>query len=53
VPIVAPAALADSAPTDVLVLPWNIAAEIVGVLATLVPDATAWAAIPEMRTLSR
>ena len=53
VPIVAPGALADSSPTDVLVLPWNIAGEIVAVLADLVPDATAWAAIPEMRTLHR
>ncbi|MDX6242851.1 MAG: hypothetical protein QOE76_574 [Frankiales bacterium] len=53
IPIVAPAALADSTPTDVLVLPWNIAGEIVAVLADLVPDATAWAAIPEMRTLPR
>jgi hypothetical protein len=53
VPIVAPTALADSSPTDVLVLPWNIAGEIVAVLADLVPDATAWAAIPEMRTLRR
>jgi C-methyltransferase C-terminal domain/Putative zinc binding domain/Methyltransferase domain len=53
VPIVAPSALAESTPTDVLVLPWNIAGEIVAVLADLVPDATAWAAIPEMRTLPR
>ena len=53
VPIVAPDALADSAPTDVLVLPWNIADEIVAVLAERVPAATAWAAIPEMRTLAR
>jgi 2-polyprenyl-3-methyl-5-hydroxy-6-metoxy-1,4-benzoquinol methylase len=53
VPIVAPEALADSAPTDVLVLPWNIAGEIVAVLAERVPTATPWAAIPEMRTLVR
>jgi hypothetical protein len=52
IPIVAPDQLADRGPHHVLVLPWNIADEIVGVLTELVPAATAWAAVPHMRTLT-
>ena len=38
-------------PDDVLILPWNIAPEIRGLVAGLVPDASCWIAIPEMREL--
>jgi hypothetical protein len=51
VPVAAPSTLAAAAPDDVLILPWNIAPEISGLVAGLVPDASCWIAIPEMREL--
>lgn len=53
IPVVPPSALADCEPTDVLVLPWNIAEEIVAIVDRLVPGVRCWAAIPEMRLLAR
>jgi hypothetical protein len=53
VPVVAPDRLTDARPDHVLVLPWNLADEIVGVLAERVPGVSAWAAIPQMRRLAR
>lgn len=49
VPIVAPSALARATPTDVLILPWNIASEIIPLVAGLVPTARCWTAVPNMR----
>jgi SAM-dependent methyltransferase len=37
---------------DVLVLPWNLAAEIVGILEERSPGAQCWTAIPEMRRVT-
>ena len=52
IPIVAPAALMDAPPDDLLVLPWNIAAEITGELSALRDRGTRfWTAIPELRQL--
>ena len=51
VPVAAPSTLAAAAPDDVLILPWNIAPEIRGLVAGLVPEASCWIAIPEMREL--
>lgn len=49
VPVVAPDALARSAPDDVLILPWNLADEIAASLSALLPAARLWVAVPEMR----
>jgi 2-polyprenyl-3-methyl-5-hydroxy-6-metoxy-1,4-benzoquinol methylase len=51
IPIVAPVALADAGATDILILPWNLAAEIGPILRDLVPGARRWVAVPELRTL--
>ena len=52
VPVAAPQVLADTEVDDVLILPWNIAPEIRGLVAELTPGATCWIAVPEMRALS-
>lgn len=50
VPIVSPAALVASAPDDVVILPWNVAAEVVEQLAEMKTKGTRfWIAVPEMR----
>jgi 2-polyprenyl-3-methyl-5-hydroxy-6-metoxy-1,4-benzoquinol methylase len=49
VPVVSPDALAELAPDDVLILPWNLADEIAASLSALVPAARLWVAVPEMR----
>ena len=51
IPIVAPPRLVDTGATDVLILPWNIAPEIAPLVRELLPDATCWVAVPEMRAL--
>jgi 2-polyprenyl-3-methyl-5-hydroxy-6-metoxy-1,4-benzoquinol methylase len=51
IPVVAPEELPGDA-DDVLVLPWNLAAEILPLIGELVPGATSWSAVPEMRELS-
>lgn len=52
VPVVAPSALPDHRPDAVLVLPWNIATEVLPVVQELVPGADCWVAIPSMRRLA-
>lgn len=50
VAVVEPAALARMAPDDVLILPWNLADELVGKLDKLLPGETRlWVAVPDMR----
>ncbi len=49
VPVAAPPALAERAVDDVLILPWNLAHEIGGLVKTLSPDATCWIAVPSMQ----
>lgn len=51
VPVVAPKELTALRPTDVLLLPWNLSAEIVPIIAELVPGATTWIAVPTMTPL--
>jgi hypothetical protein len=51
IPVVAPDALAAAGATDVLILPWNLAAEIGPILRELVPGARRWVAVPELRML--
>ncbi|HEY3527616.1 MAG TPA: class I SAM-dependent methyltransferase [Nocardioides sp.] len=51
VPVHAPHHLADEQPDHVLVLPWNLAAEIVPLVADQAGDACVWVAIPEMTRL--
>jgi hypothetical protein len=53
VPVVAPAELTSYDAEDVLILPWNLAPEISAIVAALLPGATSWVAIPEMRALGR
>jgi hypothetical protein len=52
VPIVAPADLKSTSASDVLVLPWNIAAEITPLVRELLPDARVWIAVPEPRRVA-
>ncbi|WP_392544873.1 class I SAM-dependent methyltransferase [Oryzobacter telluris] len=52
VAVVAPSSLPAYQPDAVLVLPWNIASEVVPVVRDLVPDAECWTAIPTMRRLT-
>jgi hypothetical protein len=48
VPVVAPETLEGEFPDDVLILPWNIQAEIGALVAEKWPAAESWVAIPEM-----
>ena len=50
-PVIAPRQMADHPVDHVLILPWNIAVELRGLIATHLPEARAWVAIPEMRLL--
>lgn len=53
IPVIAPERLAQLAPDDVLILPWNLADEITDTLAALLSASTRlWVAVPEMRQLS-
>lgn len=51
VPVLAPEQLASATPTDVLILPWNIAPELAAWIKELTPNARAWVAHPMMRQL--
>lgn len=50
-PVIAPEQMGDQPVDHVLILPWNIATELRGLIATHLPGANAWIAIPEMRQL--
>ena len=49
VPVVAPDAIAREMPDDVLILPWNLQAEISELVDERSPRSESWVAIPEMR----
>lgn len=51
VPVLAPEQLASGNPTDVLILPWNIASEISERIRLLLPSARIWVAQPELHQL--
>ena len=51
VPVLAPEQLSDGRPTDVLILPWNIAPELAERIKVLAPNARIWVAQPAMRQL--
>jgi hypothetical protein len=51
-PVIAPGSLADANPTDVLILPWNIADEIAETIRQVVPKARIWVAQPIMREIT-
>jgi hypothetical protein len=51
VPVLAPEQLCDGSPTDVLILPWNIAPELAERIKVLAPNARIWVAQPAMRQL--
>ena len=51
VPVVTPEALAAAHPDDVLILPWNIAAEIAAELHPLCAGSRLWVAMPTLRTI--
>jgi hypothetical protein len=49
--IVAPSELAHYRPSELLILPWNLASEISAINAELLPDAQCWKAVPTMTRL--
>lgn len=51
VPVLAPEQLASANPSDVLILPWNIAPELAERIRELTPFARIWVAQPKMRRL--
>ncbi len=51
VPVLAPELLASADPSDVLILPWNIAFELAERIRLLTPNARIWIAQPSMRQL--
>ena len=51
VPVLPPEKLASANPTDVLILPWNIAAELAQQISKFAPDAKIWVAQPKMQPL--
>lgn len=52
VPVLAPEELNSQSPTDVLILPWNIAGEITEKIKSLAPEANIWVAQPSMTKLN-
>jgi hypothetical protein len=48
VPVIAPELLASANPTDVLILPWNIASEITERIRKLAPNVRIWVAQPKL-----
>jgi hypothetical protein len=52
VPVLAPEQLDSENPTDVLILPWNIASELTQRIKSLAPDARIWIAQPSMKQLN-
>jgi len=53
VPIVAPKAIAGESPDDVLILPWNLQAEISALVEERSPRSESWVAIPEMHRVRK
>ena len=51
VPVLRPDQLSSSNPTDVLILPWNIATELAEQIKKIAPDTRIWVAQPTMREL--
>tara|TARA_B110000444_G_scaffold178451_1_gene167158 strand:+ start:4700 stop:5941 length:1242 start_codon:yes stop_codon:yes gene_type:complete len=52
VPVLAPEYLNSENPTDVLILPWNIAEELSKNIKNLAPNANIWVAQPSMKKLN-
>jgi hypothetical protein len=52
VPVLAPEHLNSANPTDVLILPWNIAEELSSNIKNLAPNANIWIAQPSMKKLN-
>ena len=52
VPVLKPEKLNTDNPTDVLILPWNIAGELTDQVQKLAPSARIWIAQPEMKQLA-
>ena len=51
VPVLSPNQLASADPTDVLILPWNIAPELAKLISKLTPNARIWVAQPALRQI--
>lgn len=51
IPVLAPEELGNANPTDILILPWNIAPELVTLIRQITGDARIWVAQPVMRQL--
>lgn len=52
IPVLPPEALGEASPTDVLILPWNIASEISLRIKESLPGVRIWVAQPELRQLT-
>lgn len=52
IPVLAPEQLNHRNPTDIIILPWNIAGEIKNRIKTLAPNARIWVAQPELKQIS-
>tara|TARA_B100001094_G_C17820187_1_gene618105 strand:- start:113 stop:265 length:153 start_codon:yes stop_codon:yes gene_type:complete len=50
--VLAPEHLNSANPTDVLILPWNIAEELSSNIKNLAPNANIWIAQPSMKKLN-
>lgn len=48
IPILNPEELAESAPSDLLILPWNISKEVTKFVGKASPDTACWIAVPTM-----
>ena len=51
IPVLPPAQLAKADPTDVVILPWNIADELASNISKLAPKARIWVAQPQLKQL--
>jgi hypothetical protein len=51
IPVLAPEYLNSKDPTDVLILPWNIAEELTVKIKSLAPNARIWIAQPSMKQI--
>ena len=51
IPVLSPSDLASANPTDVVILPWNIAEELASNISNLAPKARIWVAQPKLRQL--
>lgn len=52
IPVLAPSALGEASPTDVIILPWNLSSEISQRISEVLPNVRVWIAQPKLRQLA-